>query len=216
MTQTSRYVHSPNRSHELALVRIGRYLKGTADKRIILRPNKDGTFITNVYVDASFASGWGTELGTNPDSVKSRTGYIIDVANCPILWISRMQGGIACSTMEAEYTALSMSLRAAIPFLDLLKEVAKGLHYNKKRLLTFAATAHEDNQRALILAKLEPGRHTPRSKYYAIKLHWFRAWLMPKKIEIKFVKTLDQRADFLTKSLAPALFKQNRFLSMGW
>ena len=85
VTQTSRYVHSPNRSHELALVRIGRYLKGTADKRIILRPNKDGTFITNVYVDASFASGWGTELGTNPDSVKSRTGYIIDVANCPIL-----------------------------------------------------------------------------------------------------------------------------------
>jgi hypothetical protein len=39
---------------------------------------------------------------------------------------------------------------------------------------------------------------------------------MPKKIEIQFVKTLDQRADFLTKSLAPALFKQNRFLSMGW
>ena len=216
VAQTSRYVHAPRRSHELALIRIGSYLKGTHDKGIILRPNKEGIFVTNIYVDANFAGGWGTELGTNPDSVKSRTGYIIDVANVPILWISRMQGGIACSTMEAEYTALSMSLRAAIPFLDLLKEVATGLNYTKSRQLTFAATVHEDNQGALILARLEPGRHTPRSKYYALKLHWFRSWLLPKKINIKFVDTLNQRADFLTKTLSPVLFKRNRFLSMGW
>ena len=133
-----------------------------------------------------------------------------------ILWISRMQGGIACSTMEADYTALSMSLRAAIPFLDLLKEVATGLNYTKSRQLTFAATVHEDNQGALILARLEPGRHTPRSKYYALKLHWFRSWLLPKKINIVFVDTLNQRADFLTKTLSPVLYKRNRFLSMGW
>ena len=81
-----------------------------------------------------------------------------------------MQGGIACSTMEAEYTALSMSLQAAIPFFNLLKKVANVLKYNKARQLTFAATVHEDNQGALILAHLEPGRYTPRSKYYALKL----------------------------------------------
>ena len=132
-------------------------MKETRNKGIILQPNKDGTFITNIYVDANFAGGWGSKLGTNPDSVKSRTGYIINVANVPILWISCMQGGIACSTMEAEYIVLSMSLRAAIPFLNLLKEVANGLKYNKARQLTFAATVHEDNQGALILACLEPG-----------------------------------------------------------
>ena len=121
----------------------------------------DNLFKTNVYVDASFACGWGTELATNPESVKSRTGYIIEIAGCPVLWVSKMQKSVACSTMEAEYTALSMALRAAIPLLDLIAEVAKGLRHTKLHLLTFKATVHKDNQGALILAQLEPGRHTP-------------------------------------------------------
>jgi len=216
VSQTSRYVHTPKRSHELALVRIGRYLKGTADKGLILHPSKETLFKTNVFVDASFADGWGTELGTNPDSVKSRTGYIVEVANCPVLWISKMQSTIATSTMEAEYTALSMALRAVIPYLDILKEVAKGLQYTKGRTLSFIATIHEDNQGALILSKLEPGRHTPRLKFYAQKLHWFQSWLIPKQIEIQFIATEKQHADYLTKSMTPMLFKRNRKLSMGW
>ena len=36
---------------------------------------------------------------------------------------------------------------------------------------------------------LEPGRHTPRSKFYALKLHWFRSWLIPKKVGIFFVES---------------------------
>ena len=35
--------------------------------------------------DASFASGWGVELCSNPDSVKSRTGFIVEIANCPVI-----------------------------------------------------------------------------------------------------------------------------------
>ena len=69
---------------------------------------------------------------------------------------------------------------------------------------------------ALILAKLEDGRHTPRSKFYAIKLHWFRSWLKPQAIELQFIKTHLQRADMLTKPLPPAPFQRNRALSMGW
>ena len=90
VSQTSRYVHNPKESHELALIYIGRYLKGAADKGIIFRLSTDGTFKTNIDVDASFADGWRTKLSTNLDSVKSRTGYIIEVAYCPVLWISKM------------------------------------------------------------------------------------------------------------------------------
>ena len=77
------------------------------------------------------------------------------------------------------------------------------------------ATVHEDNRGALILSNLEPGQHTPRSKFYAQKLHWFRSWLIPKQIEINFIETEYQQADFLTKSMSPTLFKRNRKLSMG-
>ena len=217
VSQVARYVHSPKRSHEDALERIGRYLKGTLDEGLILRPDKlDKTFCIDVYVDASFACGWGTELGTNPDSVKSRTGYVIEVMGCSVLWKSQLQTSIATSTMESEYIALSMALRAAIPLLDICVSINQGLGITEQKLLTFKTTIHEDNIGALTLAKLEPGRHTPRSKFYALRLHWFRSWLEPRKIEIVHVKSKDQKADYLTKPLTSQLFKSCRKLSMGW
>jgi hypothetical protein len=80
VSQISRYTFGPNRSHELALERIGRYLKGTINNGLILKPDlNESIYKIDVYVDAAFTSGWGTEQGTNPDSVKSRTGYIIEV-----------------------------------------------------------------------------------------------------------------------------------------
>ena len=183
---------------------------------MILHPVCENLFKTNIYVDSSFAGGWGDELPTNPDSVKSRTGYIVEIANCPILWVSTMQKTIATNTMKAEYTALSMALRVAIPLLDLIKEVVKGLNFCNERVLTFKATVHEDNCGALTLAQLEPGRHTPRSKFYALKLHWFRSWLSPRNINIEYVESAQQKSDFLTKWMPPVLFRQNCKLSMGW
>jgi len=217
VSQISRYTFGPKRSHELALERIGRYLKGTIEKGLILKPNlTESEFKIDVYVDAAFASGWGTELGTNPESVKSRTGFIIEVMGCSVIWCSKLQPCIATSTMESEYTALSMALRAAIPLLDVTKSINDGLKFTATRLLTFKATVHEDNMGALRLAQLEPGQHTPRSKFYAIKLHWFRSWLTPREIEIVHCPTADQKADYLTKPLGPTLFEACRFLSMGW
>ena len=49
-------------------------------------------------------AGWGTVEGTNPDSVKSQTGYIIEIANCPVLWVPKLQQTIPTSTVESEYT----------------------------------------------------------------------------------------------------------------
>jgi hypothetical protein len=57
----------------------------------------------------------------------------------------------------------------------------------------------EDNQGALCLAKMEPGRHTPWLRFYAIKHHWFRSWLKPNEIELKYIKSEQQKVDILTK-----------------
>ena len=77
VSQVSRYTFCPKRSHELALEHIGWYLKGTIKEGLILKPNTttDKCKI-DIYVAAAFTSGWGTEQGTNPDSVKSHTGFI--------------------------------------------------------------------------------------------------------------------------------------------
>ena len=73
-----------------------------------------------------------------------------------------------------------MSLTTAIPLMTVTSAINKGLDFVHPRLLiTFRATIHEDNMGALLLAQLEPGQNTPCSKFYALKLHWFRSWLEP-------------------------------------
>ena len=100
--------------------------------------------------------------------------------------------------------------------MTVTKAINKGLNFVHHRLLTFKATLHEDNMGAMRLAQLEPGRTTPRSKLYALKLHWFCSWFHPKNIEIIHCPTQEQKADFLTKALGPTAFKACRLLSMGW
>ena len=61
------------------------------------------------FVDADFAGLFAFEDVLDPSCVKSRTGYIIRVSGCPIIWTSRLQTDIASSTMESEYNSLSMA-----------------------------------------------------------------------------------------------------------
>ena len=64
-----------------------------------------------------------------------------------------------------------MVLRAYILLGAVLKSVVDRLSYGQLPKVTFQSTVHEDNQGALILATLEEGRHTLRSKFYALRLH---------------------------------------------
>jgi hypothetical protein len=68
-------------------------------------------------VDVDFANGWSSEDCDEPSSVYSRTGFVIMYAGCPLIWVSKLQTEGALSTTEAEYTALSQSMRELIPLL---------------------------------------------------------------------------------------------------
>lgn len=54
-----RYMLNPCLSHEQALKRIGRYLKATHDRGLILTPNTD--LKTDAFPDAGFAGLYGYE-----------------------------------------------------------------------------------------------------------------------------------------------------------
>jgi hypothetical protein len=71
--QAARFSHSPRNSHAIAVKRILRYLQRTRDKGFSLRPSSSHQ--VDCYVDADFAGNFGTEHPSNPDSVKSRTGF---------------------------------------------------------------------------------------------------------------------------------------------
>jgi hypothetical protein len=216
VSQCAHYTHAPRRSHERALERIGQYLKGTKDRGLILEPTKDNNLKIDAYVDADFAGMWGHEDAQDPTSVKSRTGFVIFIANCPVIWSSKLQTDIATSTMEAEYNALSLAMRDVIPLKQLTSEICKSIGMVEQGPAALKTTVFEDNSGALTLAKLEPGRMTPRSKHYGVKYHWFRSKLQPNEIELEKVESLLQRADILTKALRTVPFKDNRKLTCGW
>jgi hypothetical protein len=75
------------------------------------------------YPDADFAELWKRDDVQDPHCVCSRTGYVICLANCPVLWKSRLQTEITLSTMEAEYVALSTSCRDLFPLIEITTEI---------------------------------------------------------------------------------------------
>jgi hypothetical protein len=214
VSQCARFSHSPRRSHEIALERIGQYLKFTANEGLVLRPT--GQLDIDVFCDADFAGLWPYEDKLDPSCVKSRTGFVICLSNCPVIWTSKLQTEIALSTMEAEYNALSFAMRSVLPFQTLVHSVTKGIGLDSDNVASFRTTVWEDNAGALQLANMEPGRVTPRSKHYAIKYHWFRSHLKPNHIEIHKVDSSQQKADILTKGLTKDKFESIRKLLCGW
>jgi hypothetical protein len=216
VSQAARFSFAPKRSHELAIIRIGQYLKATRDKGLQFKPVPMNELTMDVYVDSDFMGLYGKELRSDPSNVKSRTGYVICLNGCPLVWSSKLQESIALSTMMAEYYALSTAMREVIPLRALVQTVAKGCGIDNKVITAFKTTVWEDNNGALTLANLDPGQQTPRSKFYDVKVHWFRSHLEPGNIEVKKINTKIQLADLFTKPLAKDVFEGLRKLLCGW
>ena len=214
VNQCARHTHHPTERHAKYIKHIGKYLKGTRDKGLILKPKRIDALNIDCYVDADFAGLWNAEDVHDPHCVRSRMGYVIAINGCPIVWKSKLLSEITLSTMETEYVALSHAARALLPLQRIVKEVS-GSFELEAAVPKIKSTIWEDNQAALKLANLELLYMTSRSKHIAIKYHWFCShsdvdWsVMP-------ISTKEQIADIFTKGLPTATFEYLRFLLMGW
>ena len=97
-----------------------------------------------------------------------------------------------------------------------MNAVANGFGINPNCLTKFQTTAWEDNAGALALAKLDPGQHTARSKFFDSKVHWFRSMLKPNEIEVEKVESELNLADAFTKPLPRDQFEFLRKKLIGW
>eukprot|EP00957_Ditylum_brightwellii_P145305 11066846-Ditylum_brightwellii.AAC.1 len=129
---------------------------------MIIDPSDD--FTLDCYCDANFAGLWGCKNDQDPSSIESRTGFVLTLGGTPILWVSKMQSEIACSTMEAEYIALSHSMQELLPAKWLVEELAQSLGLERDDFSTIS-TIWENNNGALVLATNPMLRMTPRSKH---------------------------------------------------
>jgi hypothetical protein len=166
--QCARFCSNPKRLHGEAIEHIGRYLLSTSEQGIILRPKQD-TF--DCQVDASHAGEWKKETASNEDMAKSRTGYIIMFAGCPLIWLSKLQTEIALSFTKAEYIALSTATREIIYLIDFFREAKdKGVPINVNNAVVHCKI-FEDNSGAIEMAKVP--KMCPRTKHLNIKYHHF-------------------------------------------
>ncbi|KAL7483296.1 hypothetical protein ACHAW6_008946 [Cyclotella cf. meneghiniana] len=204
--QCARYTFHPTRRHELALVRIGRYLKGTMNKGLVMSPSLHPR--VDCYPDADFAGLYGHEDSRDPHCARSHTGYVILAFGCPVLWRSRLQTEIALSTMEAEYVALSTACKDLLPLVAVIRELSAAVGLDASFTSNIHCKIHKDNVGALTLAHLESHRMTPHSKHYAIKYHWFRQKVADSSQRITLIKidVMTLLGDLFTKVLPLASF----------
>jgi hypothetical protein len=187
------------------------YLKGTSTKGIILKPSS--LYNLDCFVDADFAGSWTISTSELPSSVKSRTGYVITFASCPVLWSSKLQSKVTLSTTEAEYIALSQSTRDVIPMRGLLHELSATTKLSVGSTIAHS-TVFEDNKGCVELATAPKMR--PFTRHIALKYHHFRSHVENGNISISWIDTKHQLADIFTKPLAASSFIPLHQALLGW
>jgi hypothetical protein len=210
--QLARFAANPREEHDKAAKWLGRYLSGSKDKGIVMTPANKGF---ECYVDADFAGNWDSdEAMDNADTARSRSGFVITYADCPIVWSSKLQTEISLSTTEAEYIALSTAMRDCIPMLALMNEMRQKRYPIIYTQPNINVKVYENNNGALEMDRLPKMR--ARTKHINVKYHHFRHHVARGEILVEHIHSDDQRADIFTKPTAPALFLKHRKSIMGW
>jgi hypothetical protein len=212
--QAARFSNNPRDLHTKALLQVGKYLLATRSQGMILSPNRASMHL-DMYCDADFSGVYKTEDNSDPQSAKSRSGFLITVGGAPVVWSSKLQTEIATSTCEAEYIAMSSGMRSLLPLRWILEEVTTILDLPREKR-SVISTVWEDNAAALLLATTNPPKISSRTKHINVKYHWFRSHLKKGEIECKKIHTKEQWADILTKPMPQALFEPLRKMILGW
>ena len=125
----------------------------------------------------------------DPSTAKTRTGYKIMLASCPLVWALRLPTEVALLKTESEYICLSEALRQTIYLMQLLVDMKE----NGIELDTSTPKVHckifEDNSGARKIAKAPKMR--PCTQHTNIKYHHFREYVKRGLIEVLPIDTLE-------------------------
>ncbi|UYV65524.1 hypothetical protein LAZ67_3004591 [Cordylochernes scorpioides] len=139
---------------ELIAKKVLRYLGGTKYYGITYRP-------TGEQLEAFADADWASKV----EDRKSITGNVIMLAGAPIIWKNVEQTVTALSTMEAEYVALSTTVREITWVRDLMKQLKFG------HLITDPTLIWCDSQAAITHANnyVDKSRTSPSSTISSVR-----------------------------------------------
>jgi hypothetical protein len=154
--------------------------------------------IVSGFTDANFANSREAER-------KSLTGFCFFAYGNLVMWKSKVQPLTACSTHEAELIALTFASQEAVWFKRLLLEIGLTL----KAPIPIMC----DNQGTVFTAH-NPNQNQ-RSKHLDIRYFKVRQYIEDKLVNVLFVPTKLNLADFFTKSLHSQAYTRFRDIIMG-
>jgi hypothetical protein len=209
--QLAQYSTKMRQSHGHVIKHLGCYLLGTKHQGIILQPENPIDLVT--YVDADFSGTWDPKYAVDdPDTARSRSGYLVFLANAPLYWSSKPQTIIALSTTESKLIVLSEATRFIQSITYLIDEIqdCKLIESTKPRI---RCRMFEDNEAALIL---KTPKIRPRSRHINIIYHHFCSEVFNECVNVEPIRTMENAADILTKQLDITLFQKHQLKIYGW
>jgi hypothetical protein len=117
-----------------------------------------------------------------------------------VTWFSKRQPTLALSSTEAEYQALSEVAREAV----WLKAMMRDMGVDSEEPLMLRC----DNESSIKLAR-NPIFHS-KTKHIIVHYHFAREQLESGEINVTYIPTTEQLADFFTKPLNKPLFDKFR------
>jgi hypothetical protein len=167
------------------LRRVLKFVVDTKWKGLRIQPNinKEDMWSIRSYSDSDYCA--------DKETRRSITGFIVYLMDVPISWKSKGQRGVVLSTTEAEYVAISETVREIKFILQVLESMNLDMDY--------PVTVLVDNVGAIFLAN---NRTTgERTKHVDIRHHFVREHIEDGIVKIVFVRSKNNDADIFTKNL---------------
>jgi hypothetical protein len=194
---------SPMKSHGEAVKRIGRYLLGTRGKGFIMKPDHTKSF--ECWVDADYSSNWNPLVTDDPNTAKSRSGYIlprrpsgmgIPAPNriCP----QHGRGQI--------YISFDGAPRRHPHDGPAGRDVRQGI----------PSAVQTDRALQIVRRQTRVTKYRPRTRHINTAWHHFRLYVVDKLISILPVDTKSQVGDVFTKQVSRDDFIRFRKIIFGW
>jgi len=176
----SQFVSAPTSVHFGHLLRVLRYLRGTASRCLFYARNSPLQLYA--YSDSTWAS--------DPTDRRSITGYCILLGSSPIAWKSKKQAAVSRSSTEAELRALATTTLEIVWLRWLLADFGISCDVATPLLC--------DNTGAIQIAN-DPVKHE-LTKHIGVDAFFTRSHCHQQTIALRYVPSELQLADFFTKA----------------
>jgi hypothetical protein len=180
------YQSSPKKSHLVVVIRIFKYLKGIMTYGLWYPRNQN--FQLTAYSDAD----WENCV----DERKNTSGGAFFLGDSLVAWLSKNQGSISLSTIEAEY----IDAATCCTHILWMIQTPVDLKVNYNDLITI----HYDNTNAISVSK-NPILHS-KTKYIPIKYHFLREQVTNRIVQLNYISSIEQIVDIFTKPLVVTPF----------